>query len=122
MPDPQGANEQITLLRRLRATRRFRPGAAMQESYDEGRLSEQIMLAAEAYGVGSCIGWFSGDSEARAKQILGVPAERVLRTAVSLGYADEEARAARPKPAQARKPLAAMLSEERYGRPVGQRA
>src|SRR5690242_5200069 len=31
-----------------------------QETYDEGRLSERLMLAAEAYGVGSCIGWLKG--------------------------------------------------------------
>jgi len=31
-------------------------GLVDQETYDEGRLSERIMLAAEAYGVGSCIG------------------------------------------------------------------
>src|SRR5579884_2119368 len=36
------------------------PGLTEQETYDEGRLSERIMLAAEAYGVGSCIGWVRG--------------------------------------------------------------
>jgi nitroreductase len=33
------------------------PDLVDQETFDEGRLSERIMLAAEAYGVGSCIGW-----------------------------------------------------------------
>ena len=36
------------------------PALVDQETYDEGRLSERIMLAARAYGVGSCIGWFKG--------------------------------------------------------------
>lgn len=90
-------------------------GAATREAYDEGRLSERIMLAADAYGVGSCIGWFSGSSEAAAKQALGVPDERQVRTAISLGYADEQARTARPKPPQARKPLTEIAFEERYG-------
>src|SRR5919199_808962 len=30
----------------------------VHETFDDGRLSERIMLAAAAHGVGSCIGWF----------------------------------------------------------------
>ena len=50
-----------------------------------------------------------------AKAILGIPQERLVRTAISLGYPDEEARRARPKPAQARKSLADIVHDERYG-------
>ena len=85
-----------------------------QETFDEGRLSERIMLAAAAYGVGSSIGWFRRSGEAAAKEILGIPAERLVRTAISLGYPDEEARRSRPKHAQARKPLSDIVHEERY--------
>ena len=83
-----------------------------QETYDEGRLSERIMLAALAHGLGSSIGWLVGDGRTAAKEILGIPPERVVRTAISLGYPDEEARRARP--GQARKPLAEIVYEERY--------
>jgi nitroreductase len=89
-------------------------GQADQETYDEGRLSERIMLAAAAYGVGSSIGWFAGSGRAAAKEILGIPAERLVRTAISLGYPDEEWQRNRPKPAQARKPLGEIVHEERY--------
>ena len=85
---------------------------AEQETYDEGRLSERIMLAALAHGVGSSIGWLVGDGRAAAKEILGIPHERVVRTAISLGYPDEEARRART--GQARKPLPQIVHEERY--------
>ncbi len=85
-----------------------------QETFDEGRLSERIMLAAAAYGVGSSIGWFSGNGRAAAKAMLGIPEGRLVRTAISLGYPDEEARRARPKRAQARKPLKELVHEERY--------
>ncbi len=85
-----------------------------QATYDEGRLSERIMLAASAYGVGSCIGWFVGRGGATVKSFLGIPQDRLVRTAISLGYPDEEALRARPKPAQARKPLAAIVHEERF--------
>jgi nitroreductase len=85
-----------------------------QETYDEGRLSERIMLAAEAYGVGSCIGWLRGSGRKDAKALLGIPQERLVRTVISLGYPDEEARWARPKVAGARKPLTELVHWERY--------
>jgi nitroreductase len=85
-----------------------------QETFDEGRLSERMMLAAAAYGVGSSVGWFTGKGIAAAKKILGVPDQRLVRTAISFGYPDEQAQRARAKPAQARKPLAVLVHEERY--------
>lgn len=90
------------------------PGLVDQETYDEGRLSERIMLTAEAYGVGSCIGWLKGQGRADAKILLGIPQERLVRTILSLGYPDEEARRARPKNPSARKPLNASVHFERY--------
>lgn len=84
------------------------------EIYDEGRLSERLMLAAEAHGVGSCIGWVINDGVAAAKAILGIPTERRLKTILSFGYPDEAAQRARPKPPQARKPLGEIVHEERY--------
>jgi nitroreductase len=89
-------------------------GQFEQETFDEGRLSERIMLAAAAYGVGSSIGWFRRSGEAAAKEILGIPAQPLVRTVISLGYPDEEARRSRPKRAQARKPLAELVHQERY--------
>jgi nitroreductase len=89
-------------------------GLVDQETYDEGRLSERIMLAAEAYGVGSCIGWFKGQGRTDAKVLLGIPQSRLVRTVISLGYPDEEAQRARPKNTHARKPLSEIVHFERY--------
>lgn len=83
-----------------------------QEAYDEGRLCERIMLAAHAYGVGSSIGWFVRDGRSEARELLGVPSERTVRTAISLGYPDEAARRGRGAPV--RKPLSEIVHEERY--------
>jgi len=90
-------------------------GQVEQETFDEGRLSERMMLAAAAYGVGSSIGWFVGNEQAEAKKVLGIPPERLVRTSISMGYPDEEARRARPKPAQARNPIIEFVYQERYG-------
>ena len=90
------------------------PGQVNLETFDEGRLSERMMLAAAAYGVGSSIGWFKGEGNAAAKRILGIPEKKLVRTAISFGYPDEEARRARPKRAHARRPLSEIVHEERY--------
>ena len=68
-------------------------------AFDEGRIAERIMLAAHAHGLGSSIGWLLGDGRESAKKLLGVPAERTVRTTVSLGYpADGARRGGRRKP------------------------
>ncbi len=87
-----------------------------QETYDEGRLSERIMLAAAAHGVGASIGWFTGQGRADAKRLLGIPEHRLVRTAISLGFPDEEARRTRQSRTDARKPLSEIVHWERYGR------
>jgi len=90
------------------------PERVIHETYDDGRLAERIMLAAAAHGLGSCIGWFRPETMAAAKDLLGIPQEKLVRTVISIGYPDEEAQRARPKPAQARKPLRDLVHEERY--------
>ena len=94
------------------------PDLAEQETYDEGRLSERLMLAAEAYGLGSCIGWLRGQGGAEAKTLLGIPQERQVRTVIAFGYPDEEARRARPKNVHARKPLSEIVHYEQYTHPA----
>jgi len=85
---------------------------AEQETYDEGRLAERVMLAALAHGVGSSVGWIVGSGRDAAREILGVPEGRMVRTAISLGYPDE---GARRRAGQARKPISEIVHEERYG-------
>src|SRR5215210_2427596 len=87
---------------------------AEQETYDEGRLAERIMLAAHAHGVGSSIGWIVGPGRDAARVLLGVPQEKVVRTAISLGYPDEETRRSRAGRGQARKLLGEIVREESY--------
>jgi nitroreductase len=59
------------------------PGLA----FDEGRLAQGVMLAAWAHEVGSCIGSiYPEEHERQARELLGVPEDRTVRTAISLGY------------------------------------
>lgn len=85
------------------------------ETYDEGRLAERIMLAAQAHGYGSCIGWFwPAEAGERARLALGVPEGKTVRTVVSIGR-PAPAATDRPKRADARKPLEGMVHLDRYG-------
>src|SRR5918998_1453838 len=84
---------------------------AEQETYDEGKLAERIMLAAHAHGVGSSIGWIVGSGRDVARDLLGVPQEKVVRTAISLGYPEEEAGSSRASYGPARKPLSEIVHE-----------
>jgi nitroreductase len=58
-----------------------------RRQFDEGRLAQNLMLAAWAHGVGSCIGslYPEGNTQ-RAMATLEVPAGKWLHTAISLGY------------------------------------
>jgi nitroreductase len=91
------------------------PDMVEQETFDEGVLSQRLQLAAEAHGLGSAIGWFHGEGRRAAKEILGIPPARLVRTALSFGYEDIAAEGARSHPPQARKPLAALVHVERFG-------
>jgi nitroreductase len=91
--------------------------------FDEGRLAQNVMLAAWAHGIGSCIGSIFPDAnKERARQLLGVPPKRWLHTAISLGYpADEHAlrlsadRAGLEDVPIGRAKLADVVSWERFG-------
>jgi nitroreductase len=87
---------------------------AEQETYDEGRLAERIMLAAHAHGVVSSIGWIVGAGRDAARELLGIPEGKVVRTAISLGYTDEGGRRSSAGRGQARKPLGEIVHGERY--------
>jgi len=91
------------------------PDQVEQETFDEGVLSQRLQLAAAAHGLGSAIGWFHGAGRQTAREILGIPRERLVRTALSFGYEDAGAEDARSHPPQARKPLAEIVYEERFG-------
>ena len=86
---------------------------------DEGRLMQNLMLAAWAHGVGSCIGSiFPRENERRARGLLGIPENRHLRTVLSIGYpAGPEALRLPPNTPipRGRRPLDDLVSWERFG-------
>jgi nitroreductase len=85
---------------------------------DEGRLMQNLMLAAWAHGVASCIATIYPEHEERARSLLGVPPGRYLRTMLSMGYPASQAAMRLPPTAsipRGRRPLADVVSWERFG-------
>ena len=97
----------------------------MQTAYfDAGRAAQNMMLAAWAHGLGTCPAGLRGDAD-RARSLLAVPAEQQIVLAIAFGYpdpdrnGDEIAFRRRVLDQQGRKPLAEIVSENAYGRPMG---
>jgi nitroreductase len=95
----------------------IRPEVPDLDAYDEGRLAERILLAAAAHGVGAAIGHFTGPGDtwaasAEAKRLLGIPADRVLRETISLGYPAEHLQPTSNPPG--RKSLEQLVHWEHY--------
>ncbi len=95
------------------------PAKFEQETFDEGRSAERISLAAAAHGLGAAVGWFAGDGRGATKRILGIPDERLVRTALSLGHPARNPPRGRAALPRGRKPLADLLHEEHYGSAPG---
>jgi nitroreductase len=83
-------------------------------TFDEGRVAERLALAAAACGLGACIATLKNEGPDAAKGLLGIPAERRAVALVAIGHPDVEARRARPKAAQARKPMAEFAHWDRF--------
>ncbi len=86
------------------------------EPYDEGRLSERIMLAADAHGLGAGTGWFAPGAagEERVKHALGIPDEMRVLQAVAIGYPDDADQRARTV-IGGRKQIDEVVSRGRFG-------
>ena len=89
---------------------------AAGEAYDEGRVTERILIAARSLGLGGGVAWY-GDAaqQAEGKRILGIPAESTARSVVIVGYATSTKD---PRPnarAGGRKALSEIVSYNRWG-------
>lgn len=88
----------------------------VSEAFDEGRVTERLLVAARLLGLGGGTAWFGDDAQqAQGRAILGIPDERMCRAVVALGY-PKAFKDHRPNPAQAgRRPLSELVSHDRYG-------
>ncbi len=82
------------------------------DMFDLGQSTAFMQLEAWDLGIGSCIATIY--DPAKAKAILGVPAEMRLELAISFGYPEDQAMLARPPRAGGRRPLDQLVHWERW--------
>lgn len=89
------------------------------ELYDEGRVTERLLIGACAMGLGAGIAWYGTDEhEAQAKQILGIPAELTTHSLVVIGRPTALGDP-RPEPVPGgRRPLTEIVSYNRMSDPI----
>lgn len=85
---------------------------------DEGRVAQNLMLAAHAYGIGSCIAFYEDEEIPELTKLLNIPSRNRLQTIISLGYPDEGyLSTSNPLIPGGRKPLAELVHLEKFGNP-----
>jgi nitroreductase len=86
------------------------------EAYDEGRVTERILIAARSLGLGGGVAWYGdANQQAEGKRILGIPADKEARSVVIVGYATST-KDPRPNPRPGgRKELSEIVSYNRWG-------
>lgn len=91
----------------------------ISEAYDEGRVTERLLVAARLLGLGGGTAWFGDESQQRqGKRILGIPEDRTARSVVVLGY-PTSVKDPRPGPATpGRHPLDEIVSYSTFGTPA----
>jgi len=93
-PDPRGPDQPLSVM------------------WDLGGAAAQMMLAAWSIGVGSCPATVY--EHARARELLGYPADRWCEYILSFGYPADPSMLTTPRRAGGRKDLSALVHEERW--------
>lgn len=85
--------------------------------YDEGRVTERLLIAAKYLGLGAgTVWWGEEENIAQAKAWLGVPEEKVFRSAVVIGHPQPKGDDLLGRKVKGRKPLEEIVSYGSYGR------
>ncbi len=81
-------------------------------AFDEGRVTERLMIAARLLGLGAGTAWYGDASQqAAAKELLGIPPEHSARSMVVIGHPADGAHST----GKGRKPLSELVSYDRLG-------
>lgn len=87
---------------------------AVTHAYDEGRAAERILVGATLLGMGAAITWMQGDARTTVHDLLGLPADRRVRTVVAIGHRKESADKPKSTGGKARLPRDEVVYEERW--------
>ena len=89
------------------------------EYYDEGRVTERLLIAARELGLGAGTAWIGDEPEQTAiKALLGVPQDRILRSVVVIGHPQPGATHKLGRKTSGRKPMNEVVSFGTFGNEV----
>ena len=89
-------------------------GHEVGHAYDEGRAAERILIAAGMLNLGAGIAWIVSGVRAAVGEVLGLPADRMIRTIVAIGHPSDAARQPKAPPGKARLPREETVFQERW--------
>ncbi|HEU0165366.1 MAG TPA: nitroreductase family protein [Thermomicrobiales bacterium] len=85
------------------------------EYYDEGRITERLLIAARYLGLGAGTAWLGEEpQQTTIKQVLGIPQEHILRSVVVIGHPQPGATHKLGRTTSGRKPLDEVVSFETF--------
>jgi nitroreductase len=87
---------------------------AISRAYDEGRAAERILIAANLVGLAAGIAWITTPVRPLVSELLGLPADRFVRTIVVVGHPTEAALALKSPPGKGRLPRSETVFDERW--------
>jgi nitroreductase len=87
-------------------------GKAVMRGYDDGRVSERILIGASLLGLGAAITWVWAEARPAVHEILGIPDGWFVRTIMAVGHPTDAARLPKSAPGTARKPREETVFEE----------
>jgi hypothetical protein len=73
-----------------------------------------VLIAAGLLGLGAGIAWIRPDVRPAIGELLGLPADRYIRTIISLGHPTEAALAPKAAPGEARLPRDESIFRDRW--------
>jgi nitroreductase len=86
----------------------------IEHAYDEGRAAERLLIAAGLLGLAAGVAWILPTVRADVGRLLGLPADRFVRTIVAVGNATPAAERPKSAPGAARLPRSETIFSERW--------
>jgi nitroreductase len=86
----------------------------VEHAYDEGRAAERLLIAAGLLDLAAGVAWVVPTARAEVGQLLGLPADRFVRTIVAVGHATAAATHPKSAPGAARLPRSETVFSERW--------
>jgi nitroreductase len=90
------------------------PKRASADVFDEGRAAERLLIGANMLDLGTGISWILPAVRPDVGKLLGLPADRMVRTIIQVGHPTAAARKPKSARGQARLPREQVVFEERW--------